>query len=87
MAADYVIGCDGANSKVRRSLFGDWNFPGFTWGEQIVATNLCPLNSLTQVYYPFEKHGVLSGQFIVDPSSLAHDRKNIKRRNAPRFLW
>ena len=30
-SADYVVGCDGANSKVWRSLFGDWNFPGFTW--------------------------------------------------------
>jgi len=39
---DYVVGCDGANSKIRRSLFGDWNFPGFTWEEQIVATNVIP---------------------------------------------
>jgi len=38
---DYVVGCDGANSKVRRSLFGDWEFPGKTWSEQIVATNVC----------------------------------------------
>ena len=38
--ADYVIGCDGANSKVRRALFGDWEFPGRTWAEQIVATNV-----------------------------------------------
>jgi 2-polyprenyl-6-methoxyphenol hydroxylase-like FAD-dependent oxidoreductase len=41
-SADYIVGCDGANSKVRRSLFGDWNFPGFTWEEQIVATNVYP---------------------------------------------
>ena len=41
-SADYIIGCDGANSKVRRSLFGDWTFPGFTWEEQIVATNVLP---------------------------------------------
>jgi 2-polyprenyl-6-methoxyphenol hydroxylase-like FAD-dependent oxidoreductase len=37
---DYVVGCDGANSKVRRSLFGDREFPGKTWEEQIVATNV-----------------------------------------------
>jgi 2-polyprenyl-6-methoxyphenol hydroxylase-like FAD-dependent oxidoreductase len=37
---DYVVGCDGANSKVRRALFGDWEFPGKTWDEQIVATNV-----------------------------------------------
>ena len=68
MSADYIIGCDGANSKIRRSLFGDWVFPGFTWEEQIVATNVFPsFCFLTQVYYPFEKHGVEGGQFIVDP--------------------
>jgi 2-polyprenyl-6-methoxyphenol hydroxylase-like FAD-dependent oxidoreductase len=39
--AQYIVGCDGANSQVRRSLFGDWEFPGFTWNEQIVATNAC----------------------------------------------
>jgi 2-polyprenyl-6-methoxyphenol hydroxylase-like FAD-dependent oxidoreductase len=38
--ADYIVGCDGANSIVRRKLFGDWAFPGFTWDEQIVATNV-----------------------------------------------
>jgi 2-polyprenyl-6-methoxyphenol hydroxylase-like FAD-dependent oxidoreductase len=37
----YIVGCDGANSQVRRSLFGDWEFPGFTWDQQIVATNVC----------------------------------------------
>lgn len=39
MGADYVVGCDGANSKVRRELFGS-SFPGFTWDKQIVATNV-----------------------------------------------
>lgn len=38
--ADYVVGCDGANSQIRKSLFGDSNFPGKTWKEQIVATNV-----------------------------------------------
>lgn len=36
---DYVVGCDGANSIVRRSLFGD-EFPGHTWDAQIIATNV-----------------------------------------------
>ena len=40
LSAPYVVGCDGANSKIRRSLFGDWEFPGFTWDKQIVATNV-----------------------------------------------
>lgn len=37
---DYVVGCDGAGSAVRKSLFGD-EYPGFTWERQIVATNVC----------------------------------------------
>ncbi|KAJ5552705.1 hypothetical protein N7494_002083 [Penicillium frequentans] len=56
--AQYVVGCDGASSIVRRSLFGDEDFPGFTWDEQIVATN---------TYYPFEKHG-----FTIDSSFIVH---------------
>lgn len=36
---DYIVGCDGATSQVRKSLFGD-DFPGFTWERQIVATNV-----------------------------------------------
>lgn len=39
MEADYVVGCDGANSRIRRELFGS-SFPGFTWDKQIVATNV-----------------------------------------------
>ncbi len=40
--AQYVVGCDGANSAVRRTLFGkgETGFPGKTWEEQIVATNV-----------------------------------------------
>lgn len=43
--ADYVVGCDGANSKIRRELFGN-NFPGFTWDKQIVATNVSRLMNI-----------------------------------------
>jgi 2-polyprenyl-6-methoxyphenol hydroxylase-like FAD-dependent oxidoreductase len=39
----YVVGCDGANSKVRRELLGEWNFPGHTWDEWVVATNVTSL--------------------------------------------
>ncbi|KEF61519.1 uncharacterized protein A1O9_03086 [Exophiala aquamarina CBS 119918] len=55
--ADYVVGCDGASSQIRQALFGD-DFPGRTWDEQIVATN---------VYYNIERHGWDQGAFIVDP--------------------
>lgn len=40
MYATYAVGCDGANSKVRRELFGAGKFPGKTWDVQIVATNV-----------------------------------------------
>lgn len=34
-----VVGADGANSAVRKGLFGD-EFPGFTWDRTIIATNV-----------------------------------------------
>lgn len=37
--ADYVIGCDGASSAVRRALFGP-DYPGETLDAQIIATNV-----------------------------------------------
>ena len=40
LGADYIIGCDGANSQIRRSLFGDLNYPGETLQKQIIATNV-----------------------------------------------
>ncbi|KAG8629439.1 hypothetical protein KVT40_003304 [Elsinoe batatas] len=58
LQADYIVGCDGANSRIRKSLFGEDDFPGFTWDEQIVATN---------VYYDLEKNGWGNGGFMVDP--------------------
>ncbi|KAJ5618599.1 hypothetical protein N7528_006710 [Penicillium herquei] len=47
LEAQYIVGCDGANSQVRRSLFGDQEFPGFTWDEQIVATNIAIADHFT----------------------------------------
>ncbi len=58
LEADYIVGCDGANSKVRRCLFGDGVFPGHTWDEQIVATN---------TYYDFSPYDYDDSQFIVHP--------------------
>lgn len=40
LTADYIVGCDGARSIVRRKLFGADDFPGHTLDEQIVATNV-----------------------------------------------
>lgn len=73
MEADYVVGCDGANSKIRRELFGN-NFPGFTWDKQIVATNVSKLTvprkplliKYAQVYYPkFKDYGWTSSTFMI----------------------
>lgn len=36
--ADFVVGCDGSRSSVRKALFND-EFPGKTWDVQIVAMN------------------------------------------------
>ncbi|KAH7265758.1 hypothetical protein B0J15DRAFT_579605 [Fusarium solani] len=58
LSADYIVGCDGANSQIRRSLFGDLEFPGRTWDEQIVATN---------VYYDFAQFRWNDSNFIVHP--------------------
>lgn len=55
--ADYVIGCDGAASAVRRSLFGR-NWPGQTFDCKFIVQN---------VYYDgFEKYGWDGGNYMVD---------------------
>ena len=56
--ADYVIGCDGATSAVRKSLFGhEW--PGQTFDCRFLVQN---------VYYDgFEKHGWDGGNYQVSP--------------------
>lgn len=38
--AEYVVGCDGASSTVRKKMFPGEDFPGWTWDKQIVATNV-----------------------------------------------
>ncbi|KAF3395343.1 6-hydroxy-3-succinoylpyridine 3-monooxygenase HspB [Talaromyces pinophilus] len=50
LEALYVVGCDGAKSQVRRSLFGDKSMVGKTWDHQLVATNVnfFPLPQLPQ---------------------------------------
>ncbi|KAL3426711.1 FAD binding domain-containing protein [Phlyctema vagabunda] len=59
MSADFIVGCDGANSQIRRSLFGDWEFPGKTWDQQVIATN---------VYYDFSKFNWNDSNFIIHPN-------------------
>ncbi|KIV77348.1 hypothetical protein PV11_09148 [Exophiala sideris] len=57
LEANYIVGCDGASSAVRRCLYGK-EFPGYTWDKQIVATN---------VAYPFEKYGYDDANFFIHP--------------------
>ena len=56
--ADYVIGTDGGNSTVRCLMFGKRNFPGFSWGEQVVATN-------TEI--DLDRFGFEDSNFIIHP--------------------
>ncbi|KAL4929441.1 FAD-dependent oxidoreductase [Aspergillus undulatus] len=60
LTADYVVGCDGASSTVRRELFGP-EYPGETLNAQIIATN---------VYYPFSKYYPSDSNFIIHPDNL-----------------
>ena len=53
LPAEYVVGADGGKSTVRRIL--NVPFEGFTWEDQIIATN---------VYYPFAKYGFYDGNFM-----------------------
>ncbi|KAK5113645.1 hypothetical protein LTR62_003272 [Meristemomyces frigidus] len=58
LTADYVVGCDGGNSTIRRLMFGPRNFPGFSWDVPIVATN---------TMIDLDKFGWEDTQFIVHP--------------------
>lgn len=40
LEADYIVGCDGGSSAIRRGLFGQDAMPGFTWDKQLVAADV-----------------------------------------------
>lgn len=40
LRGDFVCGCDGGTSQVRKSMFGERSFPGKTWDVQFVATDV-----------------------------------------------
>ncbi|KAF2651114.1 putative monooxygenase, partial [Lophiostoma macrostomum CBS 122681] len=56
LTASYVVGADGGRSTVRE--LAGVSFDGFTWPQQIVATN---------VVYPFDKYGYTTGNQIIHP--------------------
>ncbi|KAH8901236.1 FAD/NAD(P)-binding domain-containing protein [Thozetella sp. PMI_491] len=71
--ADYVVGCDGAASSVRRSLFGrDW--PGETLPYRFIVQNV--------FYEGFEKHGWDGGNYMIDP-----DHWGLIARRGKGGLW
>ena len=43
---DFLCGCDGGTSQVRKSLLGERNFPGKTWDVQFVATDVSQTRSV-----------------------------------------
>ncbi|WJG36095.1 uncharacterized protein FOBCDRAFT_322576 [Fusarium oxysporum Fo47] len=73
LTADYIVGCDGASSAVRRSLFGrDW--PGHTLPYRFVVQN---------VYYDgFQKHNWDGGNYMVD-----NDHWGLIARRGKGGLW
>ena len=60
ISSQYIIGCDGANSIIRRTLFSfsPNPFPGTTWPVQVVATN---------TYYDFDRFHWHDSNFIIHP--------------------
>ncbi|KAK5261492.1 hypothetical protein LTR40_002157 [Exophiala xenobiotica] len=57
MQADFVIGCDGGTSTVRKAVFGG-RFPGYTWPTQLIAVNAS---------IDFDKFGFSDAQWIIHP--------------------
>ncbi|KAL1857733.1 hypothetical protein Plec18170_002957 [Paecilomyces lecythidis] len=60
LAASYLVGADGGRSAVRQIV--NVPFEGFTWPQQIVATN---------VVYPFDKYGYAPGNMVVHKDNYA----------------
>jgi 2-polyprenyl-6-methoxyphenol hydroxylase-like FAD-dependent oxidoreductase len=46
ISGDFICGCDGGTSQVRKSLFGREGFKGKTWDFQLVATNVCGIRAI-----------------------------------------
>ncbi|MEV0908980.1 FAD-dependent oxidoreductase [Streptomyces hokutonensis] len=56
LRAGWVVGADGASSRVRELLGLD--FEGTTWPERFVATN---------VRFPYDQHGFADANMVIDP--------------------
>lgn len=71
ISAQYLAGCDGGRSTVRKLL--GMTYDGFTIPQWLVACN---------VRYPFEKYGYMRSQFIVHPEHFC-----LIGRIDPSGLW
>lgn len=96
LSADYIVGCDGARSIVRRKLFGADDFPGHTLDEQIVATNVgayifdCVSSLLTHVCTGVLRlrQVRLSGfELHCSPQALAHGCQDFQRWSMESLVW
>ncbi|KAK5255346.1 hypothetical protein LTR46_008184 [Exophiala xenobiotica] len=68
MQADFVIGCDGGTSTVRKAVFGG-RFPGYTWPTQLIAVNIWErfADPYEKASIDFDKFGFSDAQWIIHP--------------------
>jgi len=67
--ADYVVGCDGGSSAVRKSLYGrEW--PGRTFDQQIVVQNVSGYG------HTYPSFPLRSGSLLVDRSGTTASRSS-----------
>ncbi len=71
--ADYVVGCDGASSRVRQDLFGK-NWPGITWPYVLLVQNV--------FYDGFKEHGWSGGNYM-----MSKDHWGLIAERAKGGLW
>ena len=88
LSAEYVVGCDGATSQVRRSLCIP--FEGFTWDVCPASQRLSPAHTLTvsigssicgnKRQIRFWKLWIRNSQYGCGPRRLGRNRSDHKRR-------
>ncbi|KAK3075894.1 hypothetical protein LTR53_000323, partial [Teratosphaeriaceae sp. CCFEE 6253] len=76
--ADYIVGCDGGNSTMRRLMHGQRNFPGFSWDVPIVATN---------TMIDLDRFGWEDTQFVIDPVHWFMAARIGKHEDPKQNIW
>lgn len=77
LTGDYLVGCDGGTSTIRRLLFGR-NFPGFSWDVPIVATN-------TEI--DLDRFGWEDSNFIIHPEHWFMAAKIQDHEDPRKAIW